>query len=187
MHKVEGKWIHKWTFFFIKSGLVKLQDIVEVQVLHQLCLRQKAEHCLYIGSCSENKDHRGKFDFKHPHASNNRVSECKDGTNIYLFKKMYKDKIIRQCQVCCLFIYFTFCFGCGWWVVVYALLYKEKKLYCILHKWQLNVSDGQTITCDWMWIIVSMIRNEMKCLWRSESLRRRETMWDREKKGKAHL
>lgn len=162
--------------------------------LHQLCLRQKAEHCLYIGSCSENKDHRGKCDFKHPHASNNCVSLCKDGTNMYLFKKMYKDKIIRQCQVerediemCCLFIYLTFCFGCGWRVVVYALLYKEKKRYCILHEWLLSVSDGQTITCDWMWIIVSRIWNEMKCLRRSESLRRRETMWDGEKKGKPHL
>lgn len=96
------------TELFIKSGLMKLEDIAELQtllVMFKAKSRRLPENIQTIFVFhSENKDHRGKFDLKHPYAQttlklmcisvcgvklwNSLKTDLKVCTNIHQFKKM---------------------------------------------------------------------------------------------------
>ena len=101
---------------FIKSGLLKLKDIVELQtllVMFKVKGRTMPDNIQNLFAfSSENKDHRRKFDFKHPFGRttlkqmcisvcgvklwNSLTIDLKACTNINQFKRMYKNKIIRK-------------------------------------------------------------------------------------------
>lgn len=114
INKVEAR-EHK-NKLYIKSGLDKLKDIVELQtllVMFKVKGRTMPDNIQNLFAfSSENKDHGRKFDFKHPFARttlkqmcisvcgvklwNSLTIDLKACININQFKRMYKNKIIRK-------------------------------------------------------------------------------------------
>ncbi len=102
---------------FIKSGLLKLKELIELQTLLVMCktkckiLPENYRGCF----CLRGRNHRGKLNFKRQFARTHLKQMCisvvgaklwnslendeKSCSNIFQFKKMYRERIRRSYEI----------------------------------------------------------------------------------------